>query len=184
MTLVKLFFFALSTLGSFELLRLAGRDRIQTHFLPSLTIAVQVSVLFLAGLWNLLPEAAGILYLLGFSGLFLLVIREKSLNFLRKYADFGYAALLMILMGSALAVKGKMFLQYDNFSHWALVVREMLRFDRFPNFTDTLIHFQEYPWAVPPTSTTSPIGWEPPSRCKCSLRPTPSPRRSCRCSPG
>ena len=44
MTLVKLFFFALSTLGSFELLRLAGRDRIQTHFLPSLTIAVQVSV--------------------------------------------------------------------------------------------------------------------------------------------
>lgn len=47
MTLVKLFFFALSTLGSFELLRLAGRDRIQTHFLPSLTIAVQVSVLFL-----------------------------------------------------------------------------------------------------------------------------------------
>ena len=74
MTLVKLFFFALSTLGSFELLRLAGRDRIQTHFLPSLTIAVQVSVLFLAGLWNLLPEAAGILYLLGFFGLFLLVI--------------------------------------------------------------------------------------------------------------
>ena len=61
MTLVKLFFFALSTLGTFELLRLAGRDRIQTHFLPSLTIAVQVSVLFLAGLWNLLPEAAGIL---------------------------------------------------------------------------------------------------------------------------
>ena len=145
MTLVKLFFFALSTLGSFELLRLAGRDRIQTHFLPSLTIAVQVSVLFLAGLWNLLPEAAGILYLLGFFGLFLLVVREKSLNFLRKYADFGYATLLMILIGSALAVKGKMFLQYDNFSHWALVVREMLRFDRFPNFTDTLIHFQEYP---------------------------------------
>ena len=84
MTLVKLFFFALSTLGSFELLRLAGRDRIQTYFLPSLTIAVQVSVLFLAGLWNLLPEAAGILYLLGFFGLFLLVVREKSLNFLRK----------------------------------------------------------------------------------------------------
>ncbi len=145
MTLVKLFFSALSTLGSFELLRLAGRDRIQTHFLPSLTTAVQVSVLFLAGLWNLLPEAAGILYLLGFFGLFLLVVREKSLDFLRKYADFGYAALLMILMGSALAVKGKMFLQYDNFSHWALVVREMLRFDRFPNFADTLIHFQEYP---------------------------------------
>lgn len=145
MTFVKLFFFALSTLGTFELLRLAGRGQIQTHFLPSLTIAVQVSVLFLAGLWNLLPEAAGILYLLGFLGLFLRVFQEKSLVFLRKYADFGYAALLMILMGSALAVRGKMFLQYDNFSHWALVVQEMLINNRFPNFADTLIHFQEYP---------------------------------------
>lgn len=145
MTFVKLFFFALSTLGTFELLRLAGRGKIQTHFLPSLTIAVQVSVLFLAGLWNLLPEAAGMLYLLGFLGLFLRVFQEKSLVFLRKYADFGYAALLMILMGSALAVRGKMFLQYDNFSHWALVVREMLINNRFPNFADTLIHFQEYP---------------------------------------
>lgn len=145
MTFVKLFFFALSTLGTFELLRLAGRGQIQTHFLPSLTIAAQVSVLFLAGLWNLLPEAAGMLYLLGFLGLFLRVFQEKSLVFLRKYADFGYAALLMILMGSALAVRGKMFLQYDNFSHWALVVREMLINNRFPNFADTLIHFQEYP---------------------------------------
>lgn len=145
MTLIKLLLFALSTLGSFELLRMAGRDQIQIHFLPSLTIGVQVSVLFFAGLWNLLPEAAGALYLLGFFGLFLRGFREKSLEFLRKYADFGYAALLVILIGSALAVKGKMFLQYDNFSHWALVVREMLRSDRFPNFADTMVHFQEYP---------------------------------------
>ena len=145
MTLVKLFFFALSTLGSFELLRMAGRDRIQVHFLPSLTIAVQVCVLFLAGLWNLLPEAAVLLYGAGFFGLFLRIFREKSLGFLRKYADFGYAALLLILIGSALAVRGKMFLQYDNFSHWALVVREMLRSDRFPNFMDTMVYFQEYP---------------------------------------
>lgn len=145
MTTGKLFFFALSTLGFFELLRMVGGNKIQIYFLPSLTIAVQVSVLLLAGLWNLLPETALALYLFGFFGLFLRVFREKSLGFLRKYMDYGYAALLLILIGCALAVRGKMFLQYDNFSHWALVVREMLRSDRFPNFADTLIHFQEYP---------------------------------------
>lgn len=145
MTLVKLLLFALSTLGSFELLRMAGRDKIQIHFLPSLTIAMQVSLLFPAGLWNLLPEAAAALYLLGFFGLFLRIFREKSLGFLRKYADFGYAALAILLAASILAVRGKMFLHYDNFSHWAMVTREMLRFDRFPNFANTLIHFQEYP---------------------------------------
>ena len=48
MTLIKLLLFALSTLGFFELLRMAGRDQIQIHFLPSLTIGVQVSVLFFA----------------------------------------------------------------------------------------------------------------------------------------
>lgn len=145
MTLLKFLFFALSTLGSFELLRMAGADKIRIHFLPSLTIAAQVSVLFLAGLWNLLPEATAALYLLGFFGLFLRVLREKTLGFLRKYVDFGYAALAILLVGTALAVREKMFLHYDNFSHWALVVQEMLINNRFPNFADTLITFQAYP---------------------------------------
>ena len=87
MTTGKLFFFALSTLGSFELLRMVGGNKIQIYFLPSLTIAVQVSVLLLAGLWNLLPETALALYLFGFFGLFLRVFREKSLIWRHYSAD-------------------------------------------------------------------------------------------------
>ena len=45
----------------------------------------------------------------------------------------------------AAAVHGKCFSLYDNFSHWALVVRQMLQTDRFPTFMDPIIEFQDYP---------------------------------------
>lgn len=55
------------------------------------------------------------------------------------------AALLMFGAGILLACRGRMFVWYDNFSHWALVVKNMLLTDRFPTFLDTRIIFQEYP---------------------------------------
>ena len=33
----------------------------------------------------------------------------------------------------------------DDFNHWAIVVRVMLRYDRLPRFTDTIIMFPSYP---------------------------------------
>lgn len=44
-----------------------------------------------------------------------------------------------------IACRGRGFVHYDNFSHWALVVKSMLFTDRFPSFQDTMILFQEYP---------------------------------------
>lgn len=45
----------------------------------------------------------------------------------------------------AVALQGKLFTHYDNFSHWAMVVKAIMRTNRFPNFTDKVIEFQEYP---------------------------------------
>lgn len=151
MTFLKLFLFVLSSLGSFELLRLALKDGVNTYWLPSLTIAVQVTVLFFAGLLNLLPEAVWGLYLLGFGGLLCQCISYKKSSrrgtqlFLAEYLKPGYVVLLVVLGAATLYVRGKVFTHYDNFSHWALVVQQMLMKDRFPNFRDTLIIFQEYP---------------------------------------
>ena len=44
-----------------------------------------------------------------------------------------------------LLLKEKLFLHYDNFSHWAIVLKPMLYEDRFPNFTDKIISFTQYP---------------------------------------
>ena len=62
MVILRLGLFGISTLGFFELIRKASNDRVSIYFLPSLTIAIQVTILFLAGLLNLLPETAKGLY--------------------------------------------------------------------------------------------------------------------------
>ena len=145
MVLLRLFLFLISTLGSFEWIRKVSNDKVNLYFLPSLTIAIQVTILFLAGLFNLLPEAAMGLYLIGFAGMIYRFYEERNVAFLQSYQNIGYGVFLFCLLILACYLKGKLFSHYDNFSHWALVVKRMLEMDRYPNFEDTLISFQEYP---------------------------------------
>ena len=145
MLILKLSLFGISTIGSFELIRKACDDKVDIYFLPSLTIAIQVTFLFLAGLLNLLPEVTMGLYLVGFAGILYSLYKEKSISFLKPYINVGYAVSLILLAIFAVYLRGKVFAHYDNFSHWALVVRRMLTVNRYPNFEDTLITFQAYP---------------------------------------
>lgn len=145
MAVVKLLLFAISTLGSFEIIRAVTRDKMNRCFLPSMTIALQVSALFLAGILNVLPEMTYALYIAGFIGLVHAVWKRKGLGFLRDYISVSAVFFILVMAILAAYVNGKIFTGYDNFSHWALVVRRMLETNRYPNFLDTVIFFQEYP---------------------------------------
>ena len=145
LVLLRLLLFVISTVGTFELIRKVSGDEVNIYFLPSLTIAIQVCVLFMAGLLNLLPEAVYGLYLVGIAGFIYSVCKNKSLSFLKSYVNPGYILTFALLLIFAVYLRGKVFENYDNFSHWALVVKQMLSTDRYPNFKDTLIMFQEYP---------------------------------------
>ena len=145
MTFLRIGLFGLSTLGSFQLIRRISKDKVDRFFLPSVTIAVQVTILFFAGILNLLPEISMLLYFIGLAALAASLWQNKGLKFVNDYINDGYiiSILIMIIMG--VAVKGKLFAHYDNFSHWAIVVRHMLEVNRFPNFDSSLIMFQQYP---------------------------------------
>ena len=145
MLLLRLLLFVISTVGTFELIRKVSGDEVNIYFLPSLTAAIQVCVLFLAGLLNLLPEAVYGLYLVGIVGFIYSVCKNKSLAFLKSYINPGYILTFALLLIFAVYLRGKVFTDYDNFSHWGLVVKRMLETNRYPNFKDTLIQFQEYP---------------------------------------
>lgn len=145
MVLLRLFLFGISTFGSFELIRKVCNDKVNIYFLPSLTIAIQVSILFLAGIFNLLPEATVGLYFIGFVSVIDYFYKNKNISFIKSYINIGYIVMLVLLLILAVYLKGKIFVQYDNFSHWAIVVRRMLEVNRYPNFDDTVIMFQEYP---------------------------------------
>lgn len=145
MIVLKLAIFGLSSIGSFELIRRISGDKINIYFLPSLTVAIQVTLLYLAGILNLLPEVTIALYILGFVGLRLSYSKNKSLAFIKQYYNDGYLLFILIMLFLTICLHGKMFSHYDNFSHWALVVRDMLVTNHYPNFESALISFQEYP---------------------------------------
>jgi hypothetical protein len=145
MTYIKFGLFGLSTLGFFQLIRRLTKDKIDLFFLPALTIAVQITILFFAGIINLLPEMSTLLYLTGLIALSVSVWKSKSPGFVKDYFNDGYILFFVIMIVMGLRVRGKLFSHYDDFSHWALVVRHLLEANRFPSFESSLITYQEYP---------------------------------------
>lgn len=142
MTVIRLILFVLSTIGTWEILR--HWVRFHESFLPSLTVALQVFLLLAAGLLHGLLEMAAALEAAGLTGLAYYTFREKGRN-LKTWLKIEYLFLLLGMAALCLCVRGRIFTHYDNFSHWALVVKKMLRADRFPDPGMTGITYWSYP---------------------------------------
>lgn len=142
-TSLLLLLFIFSNLGMFELLR--RKTSINKYFFPSCIIAIETSILFFAGILNILKEASYTLWIFGIFYLFYMIYCDKGIHFIKEYFTPGYIFCVITLFCMLIFVHGKVFSLYDNFSHWALVVKSMLHTDRFPNFMDKTIMFQEYP---------------------------------------
>lgn len=137
---VRVLLFALSTFGYLTFAH--RKTRISVDFLPALVFTGQICILFFAGLLNLLPLAVPVLFLVG------LLLALGSLHYRKQYRDFVTPALIFFALACLyflLLLKGVLFTGYDNFSHWALVVKQMLQTDRFPTWQDPIILFQGYP---------------------------------------
>lgn len=116
--------------------------KIRVEFALGFVFSCIGSVLFLAGILNILVEAS-LLILCG--GLFLLGFCLYS-----KYECKGLfsAATVFFCLGSIFFIfilYGRKFVHYDDFSHWALVVKSIISTDRFPTYKDYLITFDSYP---------------------------------------
>lgn len=140
---ILLSLFIISNLGFWEFFR--SKTKVNSAFFPGLTVALQVSVLFFAGLLNILPEATYTLYAFGIIYCVYSFIKRKGKDFFSFYLKPCYIFLALASAYAIVYLQGKSFVSYDDFSHWGLVVKQMLSKNRFPNFEDTVIFFQEYP---------------------------------------
>lgn len=138
----KLILLMLSNLGYWDYFR--KRWGIPLYFAPAFTLAAQFSALFLPGLLNFLPEASYCLY---FGGLFLLaraLYREKT-GAIAPYLNWGYVLFGGMLLAIAFTVNNQVLAWFDNFTHWGVVVKNMLEADRFPTFAQPAVGFMDYP---------------------------------------
>ena len=124
------------------LLYMTGRYRIRLEFAPALFCTLGSSLLFAAGILNFMPLMAGIIFAGGYA---LLLVSGKRGYRLPKRDLLLYAGFVALLAWFWWLLQGTHFTSYDNFSHWATVVKCMLRTDRMPGYADPVIRFQSYP---------------------------------------
>lgn len=137
---IRCLLFALSTFGYLTFLH--QYTKLKVEFLPAVTFTGQICLLFLAGLLNLLPFAVIGIFL---AGLVLTILSWKERKNYRDFFSIGYILFIIACLYFLLLFKGQVFNSYDNFSHWALVVKQMLLTNRFPTWKDNIILFQSYP---------------------------------------
>ena len=141
--ILRLVIFFCSCMGYWEFFR--RKTRVNIYFLPVLTVAVQAFMLFMAGLLNILSVISFLMVFAGIAALICFIVSDRGISWVKHYGKTGYVYFGVMLVAILLSVNGKVVSHFDNFSHWALVVRQMLLTDRFPNFQDNIIAFQEYP---------------------------------------
>lgn len=111
-------------------------------FAPVTALCAIGSILFVAGILNLLPHAAVLLFL---GGIFLFLRCRPWKKETLSRQDLLCLGIFAALCGLFwLRIRGEYPLHYDAFSHWMTVIHDTLKNHRFPNFASTLISFQGY----------------------------------------
>lgn len=150
MTIIfKFLLFLISNIGYFSFV--TNKLKIKKEFAPLVTISLQMMVLFFAGLFNVLKVSSILIYLIGIILFVKYVVNtiksKKSLvDILENNTSIIF--LLVVLCVMAILLNNAILYGYDNFSHWGLIVKQMLSTNRLPRFSDTIIQFQQYPLGI------------------------------------
>ncbi len=118
------------------------QKKVKLEFSIGIIFSAIGSTMFLAGILNIMKEAAILICLFG------IVLAIQSVYKREKIQSIictGTIFFLVTCVFFAFLLYGNKFLDYDNFSHWALVEKTLLSKNRFPNFMDSNIMFQSYP---------------------------------------
>lgn len=136
--LIRLFMLLLSCYGYIQHMR----KTVRLEFCIGLLFSGIGSILFLAGILNLLVEATWMIWL---GGLVLAGLSIKKKESPVNVMSLGTLFFLVLAGYLLFLLYGSEFTHYDNFSHWALAGRIVTQQGRFPNYSDSFIEFTSYP---------------------------------------
>lgn len=143
-TLLRLFAFAVSTMGYIAYVRIYWRIPPRASYIFVLSILACLA--YLAGLAGVLLPAAVALFFGGLILLLVILLQKKIKQAFNRSSisalNIAFFAVLVALVASLIDTK---FVHYDNFSHWAVVVKNMLITNRFPDAASAIIDFKSYP---------------------------------------
>lgn len=137
-TIIRLIILSLSMLGYLWLLT----NWIKPEFGIGVLLASIGSITFVGGILTILPETVYTVILGGLICLAVCIMRRKNLKSIFTPGVFAFLALCGIVL---YFVYGSLFIEQDNFTHWAYISRLIILNDRFPLYFDPHIFFPSYP---------------------------------------
>ena len=144
LTLLRLTAFLLSAAGYVAAARVYCKITPRASYI--FVFSAQALIVYFAGLAGVLPYAA---YALFGGGIVLLaaLILNKKIKLAYNTSSLSAINLAFIAVFGAMTASliETSFVHYDNFSHWAVVVKYMLVTDRFPDAASAIIDFKSYP---------------------------------------
>lgn len=119
--------------------------KIHAYFTPVFTMAGISLILYAGGLFGALRPAAYLVLAGGLAGsayFFCLLLRRKTGIHMPGFFGVCFGAVALVFAGLILHLK---LLHYDNFSHWAVMVKYLLSAHRFPGLDTEMVTFLDYP---------------------------------------
>lgn len=146
MIFLMIVMFILSMAGYIQLLVNKGNIRIE--FAPAVICTGISFALIIAGLLNILKPMTWIIFIAGL-GSFLYscfcLYRKDQYRKEKKHNLFVLTCFLLCIFYFFFISLNTVLYEYDDFTHWAIVVKSMLLTDRIPAQEDVLVTFQAYP---------------------------------------
>lgn len=132
----------LSTIGYLYVVH--KKFNIDFSFVPLIVLSMITLIVYFGGLAHLLLETTYVVCGIGMI-FFIYFLMQKPKQGIQSFCSFyHFFFILGSLMFLVLLLNTK-FIHYDNFSHWATVVKDVLLTNEFPTRATTIIEFTNYP---------------------------------------
>ncbi len=124
---------------------LRQKARMQAEFVPVTVLCGTALALYLAGLMHMLRLGSYLVYSVGLALCLYMMWQIARKKYRPPYMTLFRAGFLLgavVFCGLSLLLRLE---HYDNFSHWATVVKQMYNTNAFPTLEDAIVSFKDYP---------------------------------------
>lgn len=145
MEIIKFIFFIVSLVGYTSFMRLM--TSISKYHIYIVVMSCQVAILYLSSLVNILFPTSLMIYFLGILLFIYSSVKAKGLTIgnLLKHTNFVTFGMLFYVGIYIVTLWNQSLLHYDNFTHWATIVKFLYLEDRLPAVADRIISYNTYP---------------------------------------
>lgn len=151
MTIMFNLFLTLLLIGSFLGYMMLTQKVIglRREFVPGFVFSSVACIIYFCGLVGILFFGSIVVMVSGLTTFVILLIDrlKKESSFRLSFSLFEFFFVLGCLFFFSLLLRSKL-IHYDNFSHWAIVVKQMLSTNAFPTAESNLIDFKNYPLGI------------------------------------